>query len=145
MPLSVLSDANTATNRSVIDRLRNHGISPTSQRLLVARILFKEPREHLTADQILARVQAQGGGCSRATVYNALNLFVAQRLIKALAINTERTYYDSNTAPHAHTYNVDNGQVTDLALGHIADKLTDALPKGVELVDMSIVLQVRAG
>ncbi|HET9678945.1 MAG TPA: Fur family transcriptional regulator [Gammaproteobacteria bacterium] len=145
MPMAAFMAPTSPARHDVAYKLRNHGISPTPQRLLVGRILFTEPREHLTADQILARLQAQGGGCSRATVYNTLNLFVAQGLIKALTINAERTYYDSDTTPHAHIYNIDKGQVSDLPLDRIAGNFADALPTGVKLVDTNIVLQVRTG
>lgn len=134
-----------AADQTIAHTLRNHGISPTAQRLLVARILFAGPREHLTAEQILARVRQQGGGCSRATVYNTLSLFAARGLIKALSINSECTLYDSDTTPHAHLYDVDNGQIADLPIKHLLQRCKAALPAGTELLDVNLVLQVRRG
>ena len=55
--------------------LREHGISPTHQRMEIAHALFQR-REHLSADQRLAMVNARHAETSKATVYNMLRLFL---------------------------------------------------------------------
>ncbi len=56
--------------------LREHGITPTHQRMEIAQVLFDRPA-HLSADQILAMVNARHAETSKATVYNTLRLFFA--------------------------------------------------------------------
>ena len=55
--------------------LRRHGIGPTRQRIDIAQVLFSE-HQHLSADQIQARIDAHHAYASKATVYNTLKLFV---------------------------------------------------------------------
>jgi Fur family iron response transcriptional regulator len=56
---------------TVAERLRACGIQPTAQRLKVASLLLVAP-QHLTAEQILDRLRAEGARVSKATVYNTL-------------------------------------------------------------------------
>ena len=55
-------------------KLRDHGVLPTAQRLEVASVLLSRP-QHLSADQIIEKLQDAGSGVSKATVYNTLKLF----------------------------------------------------------------------
>ncbi|TDJ35533.1 MAG: transcriptional repressor [Gammaproteobacteria bacterium] len=126
-----------------ITRLMNHrGIRPTYQRLLVAHQLF-DHQEHLTADQIHERLKDRGIACSRATVYNALKLFVDKGIIREVIVDPGRTYYDSITDPHHHIFNVDTGELTDLDVNAIQLGKTPNLPRGTVLEDMSVVVRVR--
>lgn len=128
--------------QSLARLMERQGIRPTYQRLLVARELFGQ-HEHLTADQIHERLKDSGLGCSRATVYNALNLFVQKDLVREVIVDPGRTFYDSITSPHHHIYNVDTGEVTDLDVDAIQMGKTPALPSGTVLEDMSVVVRVR--
>ena len=51
--------------------LRDHGITPTRQRIEVARTLFARP-QHFSADQVAASLSSEGATVSKATVYNTL-------------------------------------------------------------------------
>lgn len=138
-PMLDLSDAELAR------RLREHRIPPTAQRLRVARALFTAPRAHFTAEDVLREVCHRNGGCSRATVYNTLRLFAAQGLIRALVVDTERTYYDTVTRPHAHLYHVDSGELEDLPDTDLRGLLPSDLERRLDVLDISLVVQVRAG
>ncbi len=80
--------------------LERHGIRPTTQRLRVAEILLTAPR-HMTAEQILVSLRSADGHVSKATVYNTLNLFVAQGLAREIHADPERCVYDSTMSPAA--------------------------------------------
>jgi len=60
--------------------LRRHGITPTRQRVEIARAILRRP-QHLTADQVLQLTQQAGGKVSKATVYNTLGLPVAAGIL----------------------------------------------------------------
>lgn len=139
-----MSDHKTQDEQAIARLMERQGIRPTYQRLLVARQLL-ERREHLTADQIHERLVDRGIACSRATVYNALNLFVSKSIIREVIVDPGRTYYDSITDPHHHIYNVDTGELTDLDLDAIQLGKAPSLPKGTVLEDMSVVVRVRNG
>jgi Fur family iron response transcriptional regulator len=89
------------TRQELAAMLREHGIMPTHQRMEIAHALFQR-REHLTADQILAMVNAHHAESSKATVYNTLRLFVEKKLIRELIVDPARVVYDPNTSVHHH-------------------------------------------
>ena len=98
--------------------LRAHGVTPTRQRLIISEVLF-DKRQHVSAEQILARVAQKDKSVSRATVYNTLNSFVDKKLIKALVIDKSKVFYDTNVSSHHHVYNVDTGEVVDVCPDHV--------------------------
>jgi Fur family iron response transcriptional regulator len=138
----------THTNESVAttgrarEILEQHGIRPTSQRLKMAQILLTAPR-HMTAEQILAALRQTEGRVSKATVYNTLNLFVAQGLAREIHADPERCVYDSTMAPHHHFQNVDTGEMTDIRPEDLAFSRLPELPAGTEIESVDVVIRVR--
>ena len=120
------------------------GILPTPQRLEIAEILFEKP-QHLSAEQIIDRLRAGGSGVSKATVYNTLNLLSDRGLARECLVNPERRFYDSNTQPHHHFYNIDTGQLTDIPPSEIRLKKIPEFPKGVRLDQVEVLIKVRNG
>ena len=124
------------------ERLGRHGVSATIQRLDVAEILFAAP-QHLSAEQIIARLRANGKNVSKATVYNTLNMFVAQGLLREVHVDPERTFYDSTTAPHHHFYNMDSGQLMDIPADQVALERIPDVPPGTAAEGVDIVVKIR--
>ena len=122
--------------------LSRHGVRPTSQRLRVAQVLLDRPR-HLSADQVMSRVNRGGKLVSLATVYNTLRLFVDRGLVNALVIDPGKVYYDSNTRPHDHIYNEDTGELIDLEK-KVALRRALPLPPGTETLGVNLVVRVRS-
>jgi Fur family iron response transcriptional regulator len=122
--------------------LRAHGVTPTRQRLIISEALF-DKRQHVSAEQILARVAQKDKSVSRATVYNTLNLFVDKKLIKALVIDKSKVFYDTNVSSHHHVYNVDTGEVVDVCPDHVVISELPPLPPGLELEGTDVVIRVR--
>jgi Fur family iron response transcriptional regulator len=122
--------------------LERHGIRPTSQRLRVAEILLTAPR-HLTAEQILGALRASDGHVSKATVYNTLNLFVAQGLAREIHADPERCVYDSTMTPHHHFQNVDTGEMLDIRPEDLVFDRLPELPPGTEIAGVDVVIRVR--
>ncbi|MCG8435753.1 MAG: transcriptional repressor, partial [Gammaproteobacteria bacterium] len=99
-----------ATDSNVLSqRLLAHGIHVTPQRLEIAAMLFAKT-QHVTADDVYRHIRKIGKYCSRATVYNTLNLFAGEGLLKALTVGPDKTFFDTVTTPHPHVYNVDTGE-----------------------------------
>lgn len=122
--------------------LVDHGIVPTAQRVLIAGLLF-ERHQHLTAEQVIAALQAVGERVSKATVYNTLNLFAEKGLIRPLNLDPTRCSFDSNIAPHYHVHAVDTGELIDVAPEAIEFAKLPELPPGTELLGVEVVLRVR--
>ena len=124
--------------------LRGHGITPTHQRIEIAHAIFSHG-EHLSADRILALVNDRASETSKATVYNTLNLFLEKRLIREVIVDPSKVFYDPNTEPHHHFYNVDSGELTDIDARGVRVTGLPPLPRGVRADGMDIIIRIRAG
>ena len=131
------------TRDQLVDVLRQHGIGPTHQRLEIAYALFSRS-EHLSAEQVLAAVNDRHSETSKATVYNTLKLFLEKRLIREVIADPSRTFYDPNTEPHHHFYNVDTGELTDIDGAGIEVHGLPALPEDIETEGVDIIVRVRS-
>ena len=140
MLVQKMSDKIAVESDDLGDFLSNHGIRPTRQRLAIATHMFKK-EQHLSADVILERVNNDDstGNVSKATVYNTLNLFVKEGILKEIAIDPERILYDTNIHHHHHVLNVDTGEIRDIEpvsidLSEMEGLLHDQDISGVDLI-----------
>ncbi len=131
------------SRHELIALLRKQGIAPTHQRLEIANVLFSRC-EHLAADQILTLVNERHAETSKATVYNTLNLFRDCGLIREVIVDPKRVFYDPNTQPHHHLYNVDTGEITDVPADDLAVSGLPELPPGMVTEGVDIVVRIRA-
>lgn len=122
--------------------MREHGISPTPQRLEIAQILFARP-QHLSAEQVLGRVNEGRVHVSKATIYNTLGLFARKGLIREVIVDPSKVFYDPTTVPHHHFYNVDTGTLMDIEADAVELKRLPELPRGTAAVGVDVVIRVR--
>ena len=124
--------------------LRRHGINPTHQRIEIAHALFSRG-EHLSAEQVLAIVNGRHSETSKATVYNTLKLFLEKKLVREVIVDPNRVFYDPNTEPHHHFYNVDTGELADIDASRIEVSGLPELPDGMVTEGVDIIVRVRQG
>ena len=122
--------------------LRTHGVLPTHQRLEIAQVMF-EREQHLSADQVLARVNVLNAETSKATVYNTLRLFVEKRLIRELIVDPCKVFYDSNAGDHHHFYDVSSGLLTDIPADQVRLQGLPPLPDGMVADGVDIIIRTR--
>jgi Fur family iron response transcriptional regulator len=122
--------------------LRSRGITPTAQRVRVGQILFSCD-QHLSADEVLRQLRADGARVSKATVYNTLNLFSSKGLLRALSLDSARCSFDSNTSPHFHFHVENTGELIDVAPGDIEFARLPPLPPGTESLGVEVVIRLR--
>ena len=130
------------TRDNLADKLRAHGINPTHQRIEIAFALFSR-HEHLSADQVMAIVNERHSETSKATVYNTLNLFLEKLLIREVIVDPNKVFYDPNTEPHYHMYDLQSGRLTDIDAADIKVTGLPELPPGVVTAGMDIIIRVR--
>ena len=131
------------TRDNLAEVLRGRGINPTHQRIEIAYAIFSRG-EHLSADQILALVNDRAAETSKATVYNTLNLFLEKQLIREVIVDPSKVYYDPNTDPHHHFYNVDSGELTDIDARDIRVTGLPPLPHGMATEGVDIIVRIRS-
>jgi Fur family iron response transcriptional regulator len=130
------------TRESVAAKLRAHGITPTHQRIEIAHLLF-ERCEHLSADQILAAVNVRHAETSKATVYNTLRLFLEKKLVRELVVDPSRVFYDPNTTPHHHFYDVVTGRLTDIPVEAVRVDRLPPPPPGTVADGVDVIIRTR--
>jgi Fur family iron response transcriptional regulator len=123
-------------------KLRERGVMPTAQRIEVAELLLSRP-QHLSADQIIEKLQRAGSRVSKATVYNSLKTFSETGLIKEINVDATRKYYDSTTDAHHHFYHVQTGELTDIPSDRIDIAGLPDLPEGTEQESVEVLIKVR--
>lgn len=136
------SRENLLDDDAITGMLRARGITPTSQRIEIARLLFSRC-QHLSAEDVYSLMNADRPKASKATVYNTLGLFAEQGLIRELIVDPERVYYDPNTSPHHHFYDVTTGKLTDVDAALVQITGMPSLPPGSELEGMDVIIRVR--
>jgi Fur family transcriptional regulator, iron response regulator len=113
MRVSREATRDTREGADVVTRLRDHGISPSAQRVAVAEHVLVTDA-HPSADQVVASVKRSFPMISRATVYNTLNLFVEKGLLRQLVLAEGRVVFDPKVDAHHHFIDEDTGVIRDV-------------------------------
>ena len=129
-------------NKDIDALLKRHGITPTQQRRNIARLLFAKA-QHLSADQVLARVNQEKSVASKATIYNTLGLFARKGLVNVVIVDPSKVFYDSNTRSHHHFYNSETGELIDIDSDQLKLANLPITPQGTELHKVDIILHVQ--
>ena len=130
------------TRKEIVQKLKLYGVMPTSQRIEVASILLARP-QHLSADQIIDKLNTRRSCVSKATVYNTLKIFSQRGLVKELSVDSSRKFYDSTTHAHHHFFHVESGKLTDIPDSQVSINGLPPLPKGTEPESVELLIRVR--
>jgi Fur family iron response transcriptional regulator len=76
-------------------------------------------------------------------VYNTLNLLAARGVIRQLAVDGDRAWFDSNTAPHFHFQDLETGALTDLAPEAVRFAELPPPPPGMEYAGIELFIRLR--
>ncbi len=93
--------------------LRNNNLKYTKTRQAIFDFL-RRTSSHPTAEDVFNEVKRKLPGISYATVYNALNLFSEQGLIKVVSTLEDKKHFDGNLSPHLHLICLECGKIEDL-------------------------------
>lgn len=131
------------STETIAGKLRQAGLRPTRQRLALAEILFGCGGRHVSAEALHGEAVAARVPVSLATVYNTLNQFTKAGLLREVAIEGDRSYFDTNTSNHFHYFIEDEGRLMDIDAGGIEVKGLPALPDGTELGRIDVIVRLR--
>ena len=103
-------------NTDFVDKLRNSGLRPTKQRLKICEILFDNDKTFHFTVKDLSKIISQklGEKISLATVYNTVHAFEKKGYLKEISINSNQTYFDTNTSSHHHFFDEKEKKLIDL-------------------------------
>ena len=125
----------------VQEKLKLYGLRPTRARTRIGMMLLDKPK-HLSDDQVHEKLKQKGYTISKATVYNTLNAFSECGIVSEVTIDPSRTYYDSRTTPHHHFFNIDTGQLVDIASDDMSVENIPRLPDNTQIQDLEIVVKI---
>ncbi|MGB3503283.1 MAG: iron response transcriptional regulator IrrA [Mesorhizobium sp.] len=129
--------------KEVENRVRDAGLRPTRQRISLASLLFAKGDRHLTAEELHEEAQTAGVAVSLATVYNTLHQFTEAGMLRILAVEGQRTYFDTNTSDHHHFYIEGENKVLDIDTGGVCVTNVPEPPPGMEIANIDIVIRLR--
>lgn len=130
-------------NTSVKSRLASAGLRPTKQRVALAELLFARGNRHLAAEDLHTEATKAGFVVSLATVYNTLHQFNEVGLLRVLAVEGARTYFDTNVSDHHHFFIEETNEVIDLPVSGVSVDNIPTPPEGMEIANIDVVIRLR--
>ena len=102
-------------NTDYINKLRNSGLRPTKQRLKICEVLFDTDKTfHFTINDLSKIISEKlSEKISLATVYNTVHAFKRKGYLKEISINSDKSYFDTNTSNHHHFFDEDTNELID--------------------------------
>jgi Fur family transcriptional regulator, iron response regulator len=135
------SDANMVAD--VTARLAQAGLRATLPRLVLGKLLFGGPNRHVSAEKLYNEAQAGRPRPSLATVYNTLRQFRRVGLLREIAVEGQRSYFDTRTGPHFHYLDESTGELFDASDDIVTIGCAVTAPPGFEVAEIQIVVRLR--
>jgi Fur family iron response transcriptional regulator len=123
--------------------LRQVGLRPTRQRMALGWILFGKGDRHLTAERLYEEATRAKVPVSLATVYNTLHQFTEVGLLRQIAVDGSKTYFDTNNSTHHHFFIEGENSVLDIPDSDVVVGNTPKPPEGYEIARVDVVVRLR--
>jgi Fur family iron response transcriptional regulator len=123
--------------------LRQVGLRPTRQRMALGWILFAKGDRHLTAEMLYEEASKAKVPVSLATVYNTLHQFTDVGLLRQVAVDGSKTYFDTNVTDHHHFFVEGENALVDIPSAEVVFGNTPDAPEGYEVARIDIVVRLR--
>src|SRR6187401_590158 len=123
--------------------LRDVGLRPTRQRMALGWILFGKGDRHITAEMLYEEATRAKVPVSLATVYNTLHQFTEVGLLRQVAVDGSKTYFDTNASDHHHFFVEGENALLDIPGAEEMVTKTPAAPAGYEIARIDVVVRLR--
>jgi Fur family iron response transcriptional regulator len=137
------ADLNGCPWHDVKSMLREVGLRPTKQRMALGWILFAKGDRHLTAEMLYEEATKAKVPVSLATVYNTLHQFTDVGLLRQVAVDGSKTYFDTNVSDHHHFFVEGENELVDIPSADVVVGNTPPAPEGYEVARVDIVVRLR--
>src|ERR1019366_2801172 len=94
--------------------LRQVGLRPTRQRMELGWLLFGKGDRHITAEMLYEEANSAKTPVSLATVYNTLHQFTDAGLLRQVAVEGSKSYFDTNASQHHHFFVEEENALIDI-------------------------------
>ena len=132
-------------NSQYINKLRSSGLRPTKQRIKICEILFNTQKTfHFTINDLVEKISKSANDkISLATVYNTVHAFKKKGYLKEIPINSDQSYFDTNTSHHHHFYDENQKDLIDLDDADIEPvKINTRIP-GKKIKSVEVLVKVE--
>ena len=123
--------------------LREVGLRPTRQRMALGWILFAKGDRHITAEMLYEEASKAKVPVSLATVYNTLHQFTDVGLLRQVAVDGSKTYFDTNASQHHHFFVEGENALLDIPHTDVVVGKTPVPPEGYEIARIDVVVRLR--
>jgi Fur family iron response transcriptional regulator len=123
--------------------LKEAGLRPTRQRVALGNILFGRGHRHVSAESLHEEAVGARVPVSLATVYNTLHQFTEVGLLREIAVDGTKTYFDTNTDDHHHFFDETSGAVSDIPTQSLVLSRVPEAPEGMEVSRVDVVVRIR--
>jgi Fur family transcriptional regulator, iron response regulator len=131
------------TGRPWYDVLREAGLRATRQRMVLGRMLFGKGDRHVTAEMLYEEALKAKVLVSLATIYNTLHQFTDVGLLRQVAVDGSKTYFDTNVSQHHHFFIESENALVDIPHCEVVVGRTPVPPEGYEIVRIDVVVRLR--
>ncbi len=130
-------------HQDVTGMLRNAGLRPTRQRVALAELLYSQGNRHISAEVLHEEAILANVPVSLATVYNTLHQFTEVGLLREVAVEGTKTYFDTNTSEHHHFFLEHENRVIDIPDSGLTLENLPVPPEGMEISRVEVVVRLR--
>jgi|TARA_B100000959_G_scaffold112219_1_gene118315 Fur family iron response transcriptional regulator len=132
-------------NNEFIDKLRSSGLRPTRQRLKLCKVLFNRSTTfHFTINDLKKQISEKlNEKISLATIYNTVHAFKKKGYLKEISINSDKSYFDTNTKIHHHFFDNSTKELIDINENQVEKiKINTSLP-GKKITSVEVLVKVE--
>ena len=137
------ADLNGCPWHDVKAMLREVGLRPTRQRMSLGWILFAKGDRHVTAEMLYEEATRAKVPVSLATVYNTLHQFTEVGLLRQVAVDGSKTYFDTNASDHHHFFVEGENALVDIPNADVIVGQDPDRPHGYEVARVDVVVRLR--
>lgn len=123
--------------------LRRMRLRPTRQRMALAWLLFGKGHRHLTAEMLYEEAARMKVPVSLATVYNTLHQFTEVGLLRQLAVDGSKAYFDTDVSDHYHFFVEDGDELVDIPSANVVVEKLPTAPDGYEVVRVDVLVRLK--
>jgi Fur family iron response transcriptional regulator len=124
-------------------RLRESGLRPTRQRVVLGWMLFAKGHRHVSAEQLFEEANRARAALSLATVYNTLRQFTEAGLLRQVHMGAGKAWFDTNTGEHHHFVVDGEETVFDVEAGRLQVSDLPEAPPGYAIMGVDVVVRLK--
>ena len=132
-------------NSNFIEKLRSSGLRPTKQRLEICKLLFDRKKTFHFSINELAEIfkKERKKKISLATLYNTVHSFKKKGYLKEISVDSNKSYFDTNTSSHHHFLDINTNELIDLNKDDVDNiKIKKNLP-GKKIKSIEVLVKIE--